>query len=207
MKKFLALIFILISVGTAQAQLEKGATYLSLRTGQVNLEDYTPRFYGGVELDVMVSDNIGIHYSVLFGEKYFHMPLAPFGGLFVGLAIGGSRDSTDSRRIGAGILFGLLTAIIPEGISYNFKVNDAMGVAPYISPLQFEYIINKGQDSGQDSYAGGGVGIRLHMYLSEGSIRMSPFAEYKIHYSRNVHNGYSVGINFTKKIGGKNKGD
>lgn len=195
MKKLIALIIFIASFGTSQAQEH----FVSIKTGQIDLADYTPRFYVGAELDFNFESGFGIHYSLLFGKKYFHMPLAPIGGAFVGLAIiGGSGSDTTSRKWGAGILIGLLTAAIPEGIHYNIKVSDAFAITPYISPLQFEYIGRNTRSGGQDSFAGGGIGARFHFYL--GGARISPYAEYKIHYHKYIHNGYSAGINVAMKL-------
>ena len=93
-------------------------------------------------------------------------------------------------------MIGILTAIIPEGISYNIELNDHAGLAPYISPLQFEYL----KSSGQDSFAGGAIGIRYHQYVSDNAIRISPSLEYKIHYHNPAHGGISAGINFAYRI-------
>jgi hypothetical protein len=63
------------------------------------------------------------------------MPLAPFGGVALGLVIAGSADSTVNNRLGLGLLVGALTAIIPERISYNIKWNELSSIAPYIKPI------------------------------------------------------------------------
>jgi len=185
----------------ASAQIEKGTSYLTARSGYLSINEYTPRGYGGLELDILAWEKVGIHYSLLFGEKYFHMPLAPLGGVFLGLAIAGTEDSTGNNRIGPGLVLGLLTAIIPEGISYNIKLSEKSGLAPYISPLQFEYL----KGDGQDSYAGGAVGLRYHQYLADKQFRISPAIEYKIHYNKNSHGGISAGLNIAYQL--KQKSD
>ncbi len=194
MKTFLLCIALLCTTLGSQAQTQSGDVFAGARLGYLTLDGFNPRVYGGADLEVMVSDKIGIQYSFLGGKEYFHMPLAPFGGLFVGLAIGSTEnDSTGKRNVGAGILFGLLTAIIPEGVSYNIPLESMnSSIAPYISPLQFEYIKSPSQSGGQDSYAGGAVGLRYNYFL--GRIRLSLNAEYKIHYHNPVHGGISAGF-------------
>jgi hypothetical protein len=178
---------------------EKRALFLSAKSGYLSIKDFGPRYYGGIELDAMVGDRLGIHYSLLLGEKYFHMPLAPIGGVFAGLAVGkAAADSTKTfGGLGAGLLIGLITSIIPEGVSYNIPVNNTLTLAPYISPLQFEYLKTT---EGQDSFAGGGVGFRLHKNLKENLFRISPYFEYKMHYHRDFHNGFSTGLNFSVNL-------
>ena len=196
--KTLVVLVLLCACESCFSQIEKGTSYVAIKGGYLNINDYAPRGYGGLELDLLVGEKVGIHYSLLFGEKYFHMPLAPFGGVFVGLAIANKTkdDSTSTSKIGLGALIGILTAIIPEGISYNIKLNETSGLAPYISPLQFEYI----KSVGQDSYAGGAIGLRYHQYFSDNSFRISPSIEYKIHYSSPAHGGLSAGLNFAFKL-------
>jgi len=196
MKSITAIVVLLLFSFQTYAQIEKGATYLAARSGYLSINDYTPRGYGGLELDILAWEKVGIHYSLLFGEKYVHMPLAPVGGVFLGLAVAGTEDSTGNNRIGPGLVLGLLTAIIPEGISYNIKLSEKSGLAPYISPLQFEYL----KGDGQDSYAGGAVGLRYHQYLGDKQFRISPAIEYKIHYNKNSHGGISAGLNIAYQL-------
>ena len=199
----LCTMFLLFVCQSSFGQIEKGTGYVAVKGGYLNINDYAPRGYGGLELDILAGEKVGIHYSILFGQKYFHMPLAPFGGVFVGFAIANNtkEDSTSTGKIGLGALIGILTAIIPEGISYNIELNDHAGLAPYISPLQFEYL----KSSGQDSFAGGAIGIRYHQYVNDNTMRISPSVEYKIHYHNPAHGGISAGINFAYRI--KEKSD
>lgn len=201
MRYIIVALFTLICFGS-KAQMAKGNVYVSGTAAFVDLDGFTSRWSGGVQLDAMITDKWSIHYNILGGKRYFHMPLAPFGGVFVGLAIGSTTDSTGSRKIGAGILFGLLTAIIPEGIAYNIHMNNNLVLSPYISPLEFEYITNNSQKGGTDSYAGGGVGLRSHFLLMNGKFRVSPFAEYKIHYAKNIHNGTLLGVQIGMRLNG-----
>ena len=166
----------------------------------MQLESFTGRAYGGLELDVMATDRINLHYTFQFGEKYVHTPLAPYGGVFVGLLIGNTEDSTGSKKIGAGILFGLLTAIIPEGIGYSFPINDHSVIAPYVSPLQFEFLKRRDQKGGTDSYAGGGIGMKWHLLVADSKFRVTPYAEYKIHYHKDLHPGVSYGLNVAMNL-------
>lgn len=201
MRYLIVALFTLVCLGS-KAQMEKGNVYVSGTAAFVDLDGFTSRWSGGVQLDAMITDKWSIHYNILGCKRYFHMPLAPFGGVFVGLAIGSSTDSTGSRKIVPGILIGLLTAIIPEGIAYNILVNDNLVLSPYVSPLEFEYITNNSQKGGTDSYAGGGVGLRSQFLLMNGKLRVSPFAEYKIHYAKNIHNGTLLGVHIGMRLNG-----
>jgi hypothetical protein len=63
--------------------------------------------------------------------------------------------------------------------------------------LQFEYIKTGGE---QDAFAGGALGIRFHQYLKSGKSRISPYFEYKIHYDKDLHPGFSTGLMFSWAI-------
>ena len=204
--KYIILILLIFSFGKSFfSQIEKGEGFLSIKGGYINIDDFTPRGYGGIEFDLLAWEKVGIHYSLLFGDNYFHMPIAPIGGFLAGIAVAATEnDSTGENRVGAGLIVGLLTSIIPEGISLNIKVNDQIAFAPYISPLQFEYIRNDSKTK-DDSFAGGAIGLRYHHYYYNQQFRISPYMEYKIHYSKNTHPGISAGLNLSYKVKKKSK--
>lgn len=202
LKRILVILCILTSVPPCISQAKRGDVMIGPVLGYASLDNYTPTSYGGLQIDFMVSDRIGFHYSLLVGKNYLHLPLAPVGGIYVGVWTGtrlGERDS----RVGYGLLAGtiafILTSMIPEGISYNFPVTNGFAIAPYVSPLQFEYLNNL---ENNNSFAGGAVGLRLNSFipLEKGYARISPYAEYKVHYSRDTHPGFSTGLNLSMKI-------
>ena len=203
--KYIILILFIFSFGKSfLSQIDKGEGYLSIKGGYINIDDFTPRAYGGIEFDLLAWEKVGIHYSLLFGDNYFHMPIAPIGGFLLGAIIAGSEDEDGENRLGVGLVVGLLTAIIPEGISFNIKVNDQIAFAPYISPLQFEYIRNDSKTK-DDSFAGGAIGLRFHHYYYNSQFRISPYMEYKIHYNKYTHPGISAGLNLSYKVKKRSK--
>ena len=197
--KFLLVISCLFCFNMSFSQTKKGSTYISIKSGYLNMKFFEPKIYGGLTLDILAWEKVGIHYDLLFGKKYFHMPLAPFGGAALGVIIASSEDSTGENRLGLGLLVGAITAIIPEGISYNFNLRNSSTLSPYISPLQYESIgqlvnLNNQNAYVNYNYAGGGVGLRYHQYLSNNKIRISPSFEYKVYYSKPFKDGFSAAI-------------
>lgn len=172
------------------------SSYFGVRFGYLKMDNYTPRNYGGIEFDIQFENNVGIQYSFLGGENYFHMPLAPPFGFIAGLAAANSGSVTDSttNKFGLGVLVGVLTAIIPESVSYNIPLSDNFSLCPYISPLQLEFLKNEGDESGNWA-AGLGIGTRLHTYLGNRKFRASPYVEYKIHYQQDAPQGFTFGLN------------
>ena len=194
-------IFILSVVSfTAKSQYENH--YLGVKTGYLSLQDYEPRVYSGLELDIAVNNKVNIQYSLLFSKNYFHMPLAPPIGFLVGLIASNSKppsDSTDTKY-GMGIIAGIIVAIIPESIGFNIPISRNATFTPYISPLQLEFIKNTNEAEG-NWYAGGGVGLKYHLITDNQRYRISPYFEYKIHYTSNIHNGFSTGVSISTRIG------
>jgi uncharacterized membrane protein YeaQ/YmgE (transglycosylase-associated protein family) len=201
--KVVLTLFTFLFIINCQAQHKDGSVYFSPRVGYLDIDGFAPRPFGGMELEFMVSDRWGIHYTILGGQNYFHMPLMPIVGALAGFIVGSTKSSSDSskRNVGMGIIVGIIGALIPEGISYTMPIStrSKLYVAPYISPLQFEYLKTKG--GGQDGFAGGAVGLRFHQYFGEGKSRISPYFEYKIHYAKDLHPGFSAGLMFSWALG------
>jgi len=189
-KKSITILLVIIST-MANAQLKEA--YVGARVGLLAVEGYNTRLYGGLELDLEFENNLGIQYSLLGGKGYFHMPIGAPAGLLLGLIISNSRPNADTTKnnAGLGVFIGVLTALIPESISYDIALDDNLSIAPYISPLQLEFLKN-GVEQGI-WYAGGGAGVRLHIYTRNKRARLTPYAEYKIHYASNLHEGFSFG--------------
>lgn len=184
--------------GNCNAQHKDGRVFFSSRIGYLDQDGFGPRGFGGMELEFMLGDRFGIHYTLLGGQDYFHMPLAPIVGTLIGFIVGSTKSSSDTtkRNVGMGIVIGIIGALIPEGISYTMPISKKtrLYIAPYFSPLQFEYLKTGG---GQNGFAGGALGLRYHQYLSSGKSRISPYFEYKIHYHRDLHPGFSTGLMFS----------
>ena len=110
---------------TQEAVSQNSGIFVGARFGHLVMEDFTARNYGGIELDIQFENNVGIQYSLLAGNRYFHMPVGLPVGLAVGLAVGNYTRWGDSSffGVGLGVVFGIATAIIPETISYNVVVH------------------------------------------------------------------------------------
>ena len=192
------LVVVLLASLSGFSQNERQTTYLSITGGGLNIAEFDRRPYFGLELDVHVTERLSLQYRLLFGDGYFHMPLAPIGGAYGGLLIIGiGLETLEISTLEIGVLLGVLTALLPEGISYSFPVNEQWALAPYVHPLQFEVIASEGRDS----FAGGSIGTRVHSYFFGGKMRLSPYVEYKMHYHNPIHNGVSVGVNLGIGIG------
>ena len=188
LKKTLLTFFFLLSVLVAWSQ--KTETYLGLNGGHIKPSGYSERAFGGVELAIKFKNNIGISYTIVGGDKYFQMPAGPFYGFATALFILDSGRTTSS--LGAGIFFGLLTSLLPEGAFYDFKVTKWFSFSPYLSPFQYSKLKNKEANPSSWSFAGSG-GARLHFYMLDKRMRLSPYCEYKIRYDDKKGDGIVFG--------------
>ena len=59
--KYIILILLIFSFGKSFfSQIEKGDGYLSIKGGYMNIDDFTPRGYGGIEFDLLAWEKVGI---------------------------------------------------------------------------------------------------------------------------------------------------
>lgn len=198
MKTLLLLSAFIFSI---QSFSQHKSTYVGFRFGHLDMASHTPRNYGGLELDFQFENQFGIQYSLLSGKNYFHMPMAPAAGMVLGLVMVNATPLNDSttNRVGLGVVIGLITALIPESFSYTIPVNQSLSFSPYISPLQLDFIKNEGDKEGE-WYAGMGAGVRAHIYMKDQKYRLSPFAEYKIHYANQIPQGYTFGLQISARV-------
>jgi len=197
------LLFLILINSGLQAQSQVDKVYAGINYGRFNLSGYTPRNYGGLNLDIQLESNLGFHYNISFARDYFHMPAVGALGFQLGAHIASSKKSTDTTndKIGLGIFIAILGMLIPEGIYYNFQVNDWLSFAPYLNPLQMDFISNKSTEENRRSF-GGALGIRTHLYFSDKKFRISPYAEYKIHYDEKLGKGPAFGLCFSINLKG-----
>ena len=179
--------------------------FLGPRVGYLMINDYEARPYYGLDFEVMASDRIGLHYSVLFGAGYFHMPIGPMagvvtGGLVMTLGVNAADDIDDlGAALGIGGVVFLLTAAIPESVHFHIPINKEITLVPYVSPLQLEFVR---ATRGEDTFMGGGLGCRVNILKnnSKAGVRISPNVEYKIHYADNLHPGLSGGLTMAFRL-------
>lgn len=181
------------------SQLSQGDSFISLKTGLLNLNNYSQRNVIGAEVDIMVSDHIGIHYNFLFGRKYFHAPAAPIGGAFAFIFL---ADGVEN--LGGAILVGALLTVIPEGVSFNTNLNPNMSLGVKLSPLEFDFIRNENQEFGTDSFVGCSAGLKFSYLFDDKRFRISPFGDYKLFYHKNKTHGFFAGISIGYNLSPQN---
>jgi hypothetical protein len=191
------LLWILLLI-TSYLPAQENPIYVGARLGRLDIDNFSPRPYYGIDIDAQLGNNFAFQWSILAGQNYFHMPLGPPIGYIVGLSIANTPTHPDSTsdKVFLGIVFGILTALIPESVSYEFRIHQNLSLAPYVSPLQLEFIKDF-DDPEREVFAGGGLGLRTHFYLVNDKLRLTPYCEYKIHYTSAVNGGLSYGLCFS----------
>jgi len=202
-----SILFVLLCVAhfCASAQQKTRSNYLGVKVGNLSQEHHASRMYGGLSFEYQLRENSNwyLQYDILFGKDYFRMPLGAPLGFWGGLQVLSNND-TGSIKWGRGALVALLGIIIPEGFGYNIKLNDRLEIAPFVRPLQFESIKSNTTDE-DANYAAGSIGLQLHSYLIENSLRFSPYIEGKFHYNEHAHPGYSFGASLSMNLHSKKK--
>ena len=125
------------------------------------------------------------------------MPIAPF----FGFAFGKEIASDELDKLLPGIVIGLIAAAIPDGISYRINMNERIGIAPYIKPLQYVDINDKGGNYA--SSAAGSLGVRFNIYTFDKKFRFSPFIEGQALYKKGNYTGISYGLSASYRIARK----
>lgn len=184
------------------SQSEQGDVYLSGKMARLDIKDYTPRLAYGAQLDVMATNRLGLHWSILGGSRYVHANAAPIAGVTIGTFFA-ALGTPSNNNVGVGIVMAILISAIPEGVSYEMNLSPQVSIAPYISPLQMDFIRNENQVSGADTFIGLGVGTSLNKYIIDGRVKASIFGEGKVHYNNPGHPGlfygFSIGYRLNKR--------
>lgn len=189
LKKISLSLFFLFSVLVGWSQ--KTETYFGVNGGHIIPSGYSERAFGGAELTIKFKNNIGIHYTILGGNRYFNMPAGPLYGITTGFAVSGDSSSLGAKA-GAVAFFCLLTCLVPEGGFYDLKVTKWFSFSPYLSPFQYSKLKDREANPSSWSFAGSG-GARLHFYMLDRRVRLSPYCEYKIRYDDKKGDGIVFG--------------
>lgn len=126
---------------------------------------------GNLQLTLFPEDKWSLNYSIGFGVSnndnfYAHYPMGAFWGIYLlANSSGGSSDLLATLAV--------ISFLIPEGVSYNIKVNDKLNVSPYLNFNSMEFYYND---------------------LNEEKIKPSLGLGARISYSMNKHFGCSFGL-------------
>lgn len=167
---------------------------VGLSTGYTKMRIYEGKVFGGVNLNFEFDNNWGVHYSLLFGKRYIHMPLSPMLGIVAaGYSLNSSSsDSEDvNQRLKDALIVVVLVSMIPESVSYRIPLNSQLELAPYVSPLQLDIYY------GESFHPIFAVGSKIHFNIEALSARISPYFEYKFEYG-NINNwAIGTGLEFS----------
>lgn len=94
-------------------------------------------YSGGVNFEwIPKSKHIGLNYSLRFGEnEYGHFEFQCPMGIITGVIVMAAIAEWAEELSGVGLFLGF----VPEGLSYNAYLSDAITIAPYINPLQISF--------------------------------------------------------------------
>lgn len=110
-----------------------------------------------LQLVLFAEERWSIHYSLGFGvtnkqKFYAHYPMGAFWGIYLlANSNGGDNELITSLAV--------LSFLIPEGVSYNIKINNKLKASPYLNFNSMEYYTNQfGEEKIKPSL---GIGSRI----------------------------------------------
>lgn len=194
-KPLYAILISFIFLFNAQSS-QAGDFSFGINTGVNNTKYYNPKLYSGLQLNVGLGINWEIQYTVLFGKKYFHMPLSPALGLVAGSYILNDDEDEDdedeswSEDLSSAFWVALLVSVIPETVSYKTPLSENIEFAPYVSPLQLDCF----KTTESNFLPMLALGTAFNFDIPKYNMRLSPYAEYKFEYGNFLNQGYAMGL-------------
>lgn len=176
MKNFTFILLLISSVSFAQQNELQFSGYYG--TNMYN----KPSYLGGIQYELGINERISLNYGAKLGFDTdkgitFQSPMGAFGGTT--LFFWGIGDDEDFYTIG------VLAWMLPDGVTFNFKVDESTKICPYINPFSLEY-------SSKGIYPYLECGIKVKEYLSN-----------SMFLGLNLGLSTTYGINsFTNYIGG-----
>ena len=184
---FLFILLLSSSITNAQLEEENFSVSLSHKVA-INNTRMMRSDLTGIEVEYMVSDNVGLNYSMYAGDGVFHMPAGPVVGLVVLCAVASASGDIDPEVLP--YIFA-----IPEGVTFNINVAPNTYVSPYINPLGLEYHEYPEQQS--RFFLMGSTGVKMKMFMPFGDnvhVVFSGFAETQLEYKEAQKLGLRAGI-------------
>ncbi len=160
MKKYILFFALIVIAFSAHSQRE---TRLSFYAQSIQVDNFKA-YSISPTIDIPVSDNFNLRYSIGFGMQssrkfYMHTPLtAPVGSILFVAGLGG--NTTFLSTLGLFIIF------IPEGVSYDIRLNDDLEISPFIDINSCEFFL-RDVDNKLDFLLSGDVGLTSQLYLTD----------------------------------------
>lgn len=151
----------------------------------LNYDNFATRIGYGINFSKVVTDNVVFTWHLHFGNRFFSTSMwAPLGPLLFAASVG-TTGNLDKYTLGL-----LLLSILPDGVTFPFRISDRFFIAPSISPFWLDMF---GKDAAYKRfYISGNIG--LNFYFKTDYFNIHPFAAVSLLYKKAPNFGYYGGI-------------
>ena len=193
-KVFLAILLVSLFKPSFSQDTKRYVFYTSVKSGYLSINNYSPRFTHGLQLDLNTKENINVHWSFFGRKDYLHLNAGPAVGIWTIKNNDVKEDSTSSlKNFGQNALAFIVFSLIPEGISYDFNIGEKMQLSPIVNPLGLEFIYKEDEDDTK-MYVTLGLGSLLNYYFWDDKIKVTLHGEYRMHYNKKPNIGFFTGV-------------
>lgn len=145
----------------------------------------------GLNLEIFVSKNLSLNYSVLLGGDGRIFALHSTGGLVGGIhllgyaldAIAEDDEESLSAFYGVSTIFALM---LPEGVNLHLPLSQYVNLVPYFHPLGYDYF-------GNGETLSSSVGMKV-MYNIDDKLLVIPQIGVSIFYANENTTNYNLGV-------------
>lgn len=151
----------------------------------LNYDNFATRIGYGINFSKVLKDNVVLNWHLHFGNRFLSISMwAPLGPLLF-TASASTTGNIDKYTLGL-----LLLSILPDGVTFPFRISDRLFIAPSISPFWLDMF---GKDAAYKRfYISGNIG--LNFYIKTNYFNIHPFAAVSLLYKQAPNFGYFGGI-------------
>ncbi len=158
---------------------------IGLSSIYVDYKNFATRIGYGINFSKVLTDNVVLTWHLHFGNRFFSTSMwAPLGPLLFAASLG-TGGNLDKYSLGL-----LLLSILPDGITFPFRVTNKFFIAPSIAPFWLDMF---GKDAAYKRfYISGNIG--LNFYFKTKYFNIHPFGAASLLYKKTPNFGYYGGI-------------
>jgi len=151
----------------------------------------------GLNLEIFISKNVSLNYSVLLGGDGRNFALHSTGGLVGGIhllgyaldAIAEDDGESSSAFYGVSTIFALM---LPEGVNLHLPLSQYVTLVPYIHPLGYDYF-------GPQETLSSSLGLKV-MYNIDDKLLVIPQIGVSLFYASENTTNYNLGVSVGYKF-------
>ena len=205
MNKILVLILFVLPL-SVKCQFQEGLSFKG-KSELIYFNQLSPTTIYGGELNVFLSENFSLDYSLAWGENYFHLPASvPITRALLEMQNEQEEDELDTIKTSSK-WSAFLALLLPEGFTGHINIGNRTYFSPSIKPLCFDFIGKNKMEEGEvpSWYFSNDCGLELEHFVTKNWF-VSVFGKLRNTFwkagSRDQKNDFRYGYSFGVKVGG-----